>query len=65
MQIRCYLSVELEEVLPRPQAGLLNRLLRLARVDRVKLPGLEPAFVIQPGKEYMVCASILSPIHSH
>jgi hypothetical protein len=52
--LRGYLNIELEEVLPRPQAGLLNRLLRLARVEWLDIPEKGPVFIVQPGKEYMV-----------
>ena len=48
------LHIALEEVLPRPQAGLLNRLLRLAKVEWLDLKDRGPIFVLQPGKEYMV-----------
>ena len=52
--VKGLLHLALEEVLPRPQAGLLNRLLRLARVEWLDVKEKGPVFVLQPGKEYMV-----------
>ena len=55
VQVQLMVCLTLEEVLPRPQTGLLHRMLRLAGVKRLELPGIEePVFVLHPGTEYMV-----------
>ena len=59
------LNIALEEVLPRPQAGLLNRLLRLARVEWLEATGKGPVYIIQPGKEYMARHSCTSYLQLH
>lgn len=56
LQVKGVLEMSLEEVLPRPQSGLLNRLLRLAKAETL-LENNQTVFLLKPGKEYMVSGS--------
>ena len=49
------LILRVEEVLPRPGAGLLHRMLRLAPVDLVTAPiTSDPVLVLRPSTQYQI-----------
>ena len=54
--------ISLEEVLPRPKAGLLSRMLRLADVSLVSSPNtLQPVYLLHPGGEYHLGVTLFHP----
>lgn len=54
--------VSLEEILPRPKAGLLSRMLRLADVSVVaSQDSHEPVYLLHPGGEYHLGVSLFHP----
>lgn len=60
--VRMLVCITLEEVLPRPQAGLLSRMLRLADVTLVASPNtVEPVYLLHPGGEYHIGVSLFHP----
>ena len=60
--VRMVLCISLEEILPRPKAGLLSRMLRLADVGLVTSPGaMEPVYLLHPGGEYHIGVSLFHP----
>lgn len=59
LQAEMMLVVRLEEILPRPGAGLLHRMLRLAPIDLVLHPATsEPVLVLRPNAHYQVSVRI-------
>ena len=55
LQAEVLLALRIEEVLPRPAAGLLARMLRLAPVDLASRPGTPgPVLVLRPHTHYQV-----------
>lgn len=60
--VRMVVCISLEEVLPRPKAGLLSRMLRLADVSLVSSPNtVQPVYLLHPGGEYHVGVSLFHP----
>lgn len=55
LQAQMMMVVRVEEILPRPAAGLLNRMLRLAPVDVVAAPACpHPLLVLRPKTQYQI-----------
>lgn len=60
--VKMVVCISLEEVLPRPKAGLLSRMLRLADVSLVACEGFqEPVYLLHPGGEYHIGVSLFHP----
>lgn len=60
--VRMVVCISLEEVLPRPNAGLLSRMLRLADVSLVSSPNtVQPVYLLHPGGEYHIGVSLFHP----
>ena len=60
--VKMVVCISLEEILPRPKAGLLSRMLRLADVSLVANPtSLEPVYLLHPGGEYHIGVSLFHP----
>ena len=60
--VRMVVCISLEEILPRPKAGLLSRMLRLADVTLVTSPDtMEPLYLLHPGGEYHIGVSLFHP----
>ncbi|KAL3132660.1 hypothetical protein ABBQ32_009179 [Trebouxia sp. C0010 RCD-2024] len=60
--VRMVVCISLEEILPRPTAGLLSRMLRLADVPLVASPTPgEPVYLLHPGGEYHIRVSLFHP----
>lgn len=56
------MCISLEEVLPRPKAGLLSRMLRLADVPLAASQHSQgPVYLLHPGAEYHITVSIHHP----
>lgn len=60
--VRMVVCISLEEILPRPKAGLLSRMLRLADVSLVSSPNtVQPVYLLHPGGEYHIGVSLFHP----
>ncbi|DBA96678.1 TPA: hypothetical protein ACH3X1_015529 [Trebouxia sp. C0004] len=60
--VKMVVCISLEEVLPRPKAGLLSRMLRLADVSVVaSQDGQQPVYLLHPGGEYHLGISLFHP----
>ncbi len=60
--VKMVVCISLEEVLPRPKAGLLSRMLRLADVSLVaSQDGQQPVYLLHPGGEYHIGVSLFHP----
>ncbi|KAA6427596.1 MAG: hypothetical protein FRX49_02259 [Trebouxia sp. A1-2] len=60
--VKMVVCISLEEVLPRPKAGLLSRMLRLADVSMVaSQDGQQPVYLLHPGGEYHLGVSLFHP----
>ena len=59
MQAELMVVLRIEEVLPRPAAGLLARMLRLAPVDIIAVLGCaHPVMVIRPKTQYQISVAV-------
>jgi len=60
--VKMVVCISLEEALPRPKAGLLSRMLRLADVSVVaSQDGQQPVYLLHPGGEYHLGVSLFHP----
>ena len=60
--VKMVVCISLEEILPRPKAGLLSRMLRLADVSVVaSQDGQQPVYLLHPGGEYHLGVSLFHP----
>ena len=60
--VRMVVCISLEEILPRPKAGLLSRMLRLADVSLVASPtSVQPVYLLHPGGEYHIGVTLFHP----
>ena len=58
--VRMMVCISLEEILPRPKAGLLSRMLRLADVNvGSSQSGHSPVYLLHPGAEYHIRVSLM------
>lgn len=59
LQAEMLVVLRIEEVLPRPAAGLLAKMLRLAPVDTIAVLGCaHPVLVLRPKTQYQISVAV-------